>query len=79
MEPCWNPFTELQAHELVHRIGQYQPVTVVRFIIPGTIEEKILAAQEKKLATIDWLTGDDDGSKIDAAAVKLLFDKRGTL
>ncbi len=29
----------------IHRLGQYKPITVVRFVIAGTIEERILKLQ----------------------------------
>ncbi|KAL6332215.1 hypothetical protein AAG906_001930 [Vitis piasezkii] len=48
MEPWWNPFVEQQAYDRIHRIGQYKPVRVIKFIIENTIEERILELQEKK-------------------------------
>ncbi|KAF3605072.1 hypothetical protein DY000_02044428 [Brassica cretica] len=42
MEPCWNPAVERQAHDRMHRIGQYKPIRVVKFIIENTVEERIL-------------------------------------
>ena len=48
LDPWWNPFAEKQAIARAHRIGQDKPVTVIRYIAKDTIEEKILALQEKK-------------------------------
>lgn len=48
LDPWWNPATEDQAIDRVHRIGQTREVVVVRFIIAGSVEERILALQEKK-------------------------------
>lgn len=48
LDPWWNPATEQQAIDRVHRMGQVRPVVVTRFIIRGTIEERILELQEKK-------------------------------
>lgn len=48
VEPWWNPSVEEQAMDRVHRIGQQSEVKVVRLIVKGTIEEKILELQEKK-------------------------------
>lgn len=48
MDPWWNPSTEEQAIDRCHRIGQTRPVSVTRFIINGSIEERILELQEKK-------------------------------
>jgi SNF2 family DNA or RNA helicase len=48
MDPWWNPSTEEQAIDRCHRIGQSRPVSVKRFIIQNSIEERILELQEKK-------------------------------
>ncbi|KAL6059239.1 SWI/SNF-related matrix-associated actin-dependent regulator of chromatin subfamily A member 3-like 1 [Balamuthia mandrillaris] len=44
----WNPATELQAIDRVHRLGQSKEVQVVRFTTKDTIEERIIKLQEKK-------------------------------
>lgn len=36
---------EAQAADRIHRLGQYKPVRVTRFVIGGTIEERILKLQ----------------------------------
>ncbi|XP_015877766.1 ATP-dependent helicase rhp16 isoform X2 [Ziziphus jujuba] len=48
MDPWWNPAVERQAQDRIHRIGQYKPIRIVRFVIENTIEERILKLQEKK-------------------------------
>ncbi|KAI1205753.1 SNF2 family N-terminal domain-containing protein [Annulohypoxylon truncatum] len=48
MEPQYNPAAEAQAVDRVHRLGQKRPVRTVRFIMQGSIEEKMLELQEKK-------------------------------
>ncbi|KAL9237912.1 hypothetical protein vseg_012405 [Gypsophila vaccaria] len=50
LEPWWNPATEEQAMDRVHRIGQKKEVTVVRIIAKDTIEERVLALQKEKRA-----------------------------
>ncbi|KAJ1468309.1 hypothetical protein T484DRAFT_1855838 [Baffinella frigidus] len=38
----------------IHRLGQFKPIRVVRFVIQDTIEDRILRLQEKKrLDTIE--------------------------
>lgn len=47
-DPWWNPAVESQASDRAHRIGQDKPVFVYKLITENTVEEKILAMQEKK-------------------------------
>jgi len=49
-DPWWNPAVEDQAIDRAHRIGQDKPVVSVKLISEGTVEERILALQEKKRA-----------------------------
>ncbi|PID87730.1 MAG: hypothetical protein CSB06_03580 [Bacteroidia bacterium] len=48
LDPWWNPAVERQAVSRAHRMGQDKKVTVYKFISAGTVEEKIIALQEKK-------------------------------
>lgn len=48
IDPWWNSSVELQAFDRVHRIGQTKPVTILRLLIRGCIEEEVLKIQEKK-------------------------------
>ncbi|KAF2467366.1 uncharacterized protein BDR25DRAFT_235023 [Lindgomyces ingoldianus] len=48
MEPQFNPAAEAQAVDRVHRIGQKRPVTIMRFIMENSFEEKMLILQRKK-------------------------------
>jgi superfamily II DNA or RNA helicase len=50
LDPWWNPAAEDQAADRAHRIGQERPVLVHRLIAQDTVEERILALQEKKRA-----------------------------
>lgn len=47
-DPWWNPAAEQQAIDRAHRIGQTQPVSVIRLIAENTVEEKILQLQTRK-------------------------------
>ena len=47
-DPWWNPAVEQQATDRAHRIGQAQSVWVLKLVAQGTIEERILALQERK-------------------------------
>lgn len=48
LDPWWNPAVEDQASDRAHRIGQERPVTIYRFVMRNTIEEKIIALHEHK-------------------------------
>ncbi|CAJ1028884.1 SNF2 family N-terminal domain/Zinc finger, C3HC4 type (RING finger)/Ring finger domain/RING-type zinc-finger/Prokaryotic RING finger family 4/Helicase conserved C-terminal domain containing protein, putative [Leishmania lindenbergi] len=50
MEPSWNPGTEEQALNRIHRIGQTKPVTITKLIADGTIEQNISQLCERKRA-----------------------------
>jgi SNF2 family DNA or RNA helicase len=48
LDPWWNPAAELQAIDRTHRIGQEKHVMVYRLVSEDTIEEKVVALQERK-------------------------------
>ncbi len=52
-DPWWNPAVEAQATDRAHRIGQDRVVTSYKLIARDTVEEKILALQQRKRAVID--------------------------
>ncbi len=68
MDPWWNPAVEEQATARVHRIGQDQPVFVYKLVVEGSIEERMLELQARKLALADSVLSHD-------AAEALKFDE----
>lgn len=48
MDPWWSFAVEAQAIDRVHRMGQEAEVKVTRFVVRGSIEEKMLRIQERK-------------------------------
>ncbi|URE25966.1 SNF2 family N-terminal domain [Musa troglodytarum] len=56
----WNPTTEDQAIDRAHRIGQTHPVTVSRLMVRDTVEDRILALQEKKREMVASAFGEDE-------------------
>ncbi len=58
LDPWWNPAAEAQAVDRAHRIGQERHVTVYRMIAEDTIEEKVLALQQRKAELFAALTQD---------------------
>eukprot|EP00793_Prasinoderma_coloniale_P006089 PRCOL_00004563-RA len=75
MDPWWNPAVEQQANDRIHRLGQYKPIKCVRIIIAGTIEERIIALQDKKRMIFEATVGRDDASlgKLTAEDMAFLF------
>ena len=54
-DPWWNPAVEAQAADRAHRIGQDKPVFVYKLLTEQTVEEKILAMQQKKQALAEGI------------------------
>ncbi|XP_050382376.1 DNA repair protein RAD16 [Argentina anserina] len=75
MDPWWNPAVERQAQDRIHRIGQYKPIRIVRFVIENTIEERILKLQEKKELVFEGTIGGSTEAfgKLTEADLKFLF------
>jgi superfamily II DNA or RNA helicase len=59
-DPWWNPAVEAQATDRAYRIGQIRTVYSVKLITKGTIEEKVLAMQDRKRAIIDATLENDE-------------------
>jgi DNA repair protein RAD16 len=68
---------EFQAIDRIHRLGQYKCVNVKRFVIPNTIEERILQLQEKKHLLFQSTVGMDADalSRLSVDDLKFLFGK----
>ncbi len=48
LDPWWNPAAENQAVDRAHRIGQTRAVNVYRMVSADTIEERVMALQQRK-------------------------------
>ncbi|MBX9743831.1 MAG: DEAD/DEAH box helicase, partial [Chlamydiales bacterium] len=57
-DPWWNEAVELQAVDRAHRMGQTKNVLAKRYLIPNSIEEKMLLLKEKKQILSDQLLSD---------------------
>jgi non-specific serine/threonine protein kinase len=75
LDPWWNPAKEGQAIARAHRIGRLHPVTALRFISRGTIEEKIIQLQERKRALGKDLfgTAESDYPHLDREDLEMLL------
>lgn len=59
-DPWWNPAVEDQATDRAYRIGQKRTVYSVKLITKGTVEEKVMALQERKKAIINATVESDE-------------------
>ncbi len=75
LDPWWNPAAELQAIDRTHRIGQDKSVVVYRLVSADTIEERVVALQQRKRDLFDQVVG----SGGDLAAPLSADDIRGLL
>jgi len=80
-DPWWNPAAENQATDRAHRLGQDKPVFVYKLVAAGSIEEKILALQDKKAALANAILSDDPAhaDKFGAQDLEALFAPLPTL
>jgi superfamily II DNA or RNA helicase len=60
LDPWWNPATEAQAVDRIHRIGQTRNVMVYRLVAKDTIEEKVMALKARKAALFDSVMADGE-------------------
>ena len=74
LDPWWNPAVEDQATDRAHRIGQLRPVTVIRLVAQGTIEEAVMALHEDKRQLAESiLEGSGASGKLSIAALGALI------
>ena len=76
LDPWWNPAAENQAVDRAHRIGQTRAVNVYRMVAADTIEEKVVALQQRKrdlfASVID--TGEFRSTAITASDIRGLLE-----
>ena len=75
LDPWWNPATEAQAIDRTHRIGQTRTVMVYRLVATDTIEEKVVALQQRKRDLFDRVVGDSaiEGGALTVDDIRGLF------
>jgi hypothetical protein len=75
LDPWWNPAVEAQAVDRAHRIGQTRPVFAYRLIARDTVEEKILALQDRKRELAESIVQADESmiTSLTAEDVELLL------
>ncbi len=73
LDPWWNPAVEDQASDRAHRIGQQRPVTIIRMVTTGTIEEQIQELHSSKRELADSVLAGADSPMLDMdMMIKLL-------
>ena len=65
LDPWWNPAVEDQASDRAHRLGQQRPVTIVRMVTRGTIEQRIQALHATKRDLADSVLAGSGGGALD--------------
>jgi len=75
LDPWWNPATEAQAVDRVHRIGQTKNVMVYRLVSKDTIEEKVMALKATKARLFESVMTDGapQGTALTAADIRELL------
>ncbi|XP_071711412.1 DNA repair protein RAD5A [Rutidosis leptorrhynchoides] len=73
MDPWWNPAVEEQAVMRIHRIGQTKSVHIKRFIVKGTVEERMVAVQARKQRMISGALTDQEVRTARIEELKMLF------
>ncbi|XVF62919.1 hypothetical protein PTKIN_Ptkin09bG0047400 [Pterospermum kingtungense] len=73
MDPWWNPAVEEQAIMRIHRIGQTRTVSVRRFIVKDTVEERMQKVQARKERMIAGALTDEEVRSARIEELKMLF------
>ena len=53
MEPQWNPMSESQALDRIHRLGQLKEVKTIKYVMKKSWEEQVLKLQCRKQELAD--------------------------
>ncbi len=59
-DPWWNPQVEAQASDRSHRIGQTRSVFIYRFLVRGTVEERVQDLKKVKRDIFSRLLGGEE-------------------
>jgi SNF2 family DNA or RNA helicase len=76
LDPFWNPFVEEQAVDRAHRMPQPREVTVHRVLVPETVEDRIIALQDKKRDLIEAALDENTGrslTRLNVQELRYLF------
>ncbi|KAL9593232.1 MAG: hypothetical protein Q9179_006010 [Wetmoreana sp. 5 TL-2023] len=76
IEPQWNPMSESQALDRIHRLGQTKEVTTIRYVTKGTWEERVVTLQRKKQELADLTLGSGAINKAELTYGRLQYLKQ---
>lgn len=71
-DPWWNLSAQNQATDRAHRIGQKNPVQVVKLVVKDTVEERLLRLQQDKWQLAEAVIGAAGTSAASLSAEELL-------
>ncbi len=60
-DPWWNPAAQDQATDRAYRIGQTKPVVATNLFVQGSVEERMLALQQRKRRLAEGILGGGAG------------------
>ncbi|XP_032675946.1 SWI/SNF-related matrix-associated actin-dependent regulator of chromatin subfamily A containing DEAD/H box 1 homolog isoform X1 [Odontomachus brunneus] len=69
----FNPYNDKQAEDRCHRVGQKKPVTIIRLLSKGTIEEGMYEIAQEKLHLEKQITGNEENENTDKKSVLKLL------
>ncbi|XP_033230612.1 SWI/SNF-related matrix-associated actin-dependent regulator of chromatin subfamily A containing DEAD/H box 1 homolog [Belonocnema kinseyi] len=69
----FNPYNDKQAEDRCHRVGQANPVRIIRFLSEGTIEEGMYQIAQEKLDLEQQITGNEENEGGDKKGVLRLL------
>ncbi|KAH0954847.1 hypothetical protein HN011_009740 [Eciton burchellii] len=69
----FNPYNDKQAEDRCHRVGQKRPVTIIRLLSQGTIEEGMYEIAQEKLHLEQQITGDEENENADKKSILKLL------
>jgi len=72
-DPWWNPAAQAQATDRAYRIGQRRPVFVHALYVAGSVEERVIALQDKKRWLSSAVLGDEGGAAVGEHDIEELF------
>lgn len=72
-DPWWNAAAQAQATDRAHRIGQTRPVFVHNLVVAGSVEERMLALQQRKRRLADALLSGTPDKSLTADDVEALL------